>query len=792
MAVNDISAPLSGKRRIETRFRVLNITLFVLVSGVLVFSMSVILHNITHTVSQDYVRFYSARSIGTLNTHLNREIGLVTKAVNSKAIQDWFSDEFNHEKRYRAYEEMLSFIDILYSSNLYFGIEKSLNEFSVDADISYQQFQPYDVLNPLRYDDLWYFECVESKHDYVFNVDIDKLKGRKLVWLNYKVTDKQGKPLGVLCSGLQFDQVIMDIFGEYDQASVRGLVIDEKGVIQLDSAIPGVGDKLIFDNEQRIQEVFQENAFLGAIDEYLTGIDHYFTAEDMPRIVELNNGPYSYVSIAPIEATNWSVVTFYNSASLFNFSKLQPLLLIMLVIFVIYSTAAVVLSRNLIFKPFNQLMASLAHAGVEREERIYGTERDDEFGHLAQTIQDMKDRLQTYNSELLQAMEKAEAASRAKSEFLANMSHEMRTPMNTVIGMSRIALESGELEKIHYCIGRIEDAATHLIAVINDILDMSKIESGKFELRSQQFSFEKMLTRAFNLVSYRMREKHQQFSMEVDSNIPDNMVGDENRLAQVITNLLANAEKFTPESGAIRLSARLLEENEGKCVIGISVQDTGIGISQEQQGRLFKPFAQADSGISRRYEGTGLGLAICKSIVELMGGRVWLESQPGQGSRFSFTVALTRGAGQQPQPDNRQTQPGARMDTSWLHGKRILLVEDLAINREVLMALLRKTKVVFEVAENGQLAVEMFSADPEKYDAILMDIQMPIMDGYEATRQIRALDVAWAAQVPIIAMTANVFQEDVLKSRQAGMSDHVGKPLDVDELLHKLHSHMTA
>jgi lactose/cellobiose-specific phosphotransferase system IIC component len=411
-------------------------------------------------------------------------------------------------------------------------------------------------------------------------------------------------------------------------------------------------------------------------------------------------------------------------------------------------------------------------------------------------------------SELARAREAAEQASLAKGSFLANMSHEMRTPMNAIIGMTTIARGSKDLEQRDYCLTRIDEASTHLLGVINDILDMSKIEANKLELSFVNFNFEKMVQKTVNVNQFRIDEKHQRFSLDIDRAIPQVIEGDDQRLAQVITNLLSNAIKFTPEYGSIRLTVRLVKEEGETCAIQIAVSDTGIGISREEQERLFSSFGQADSGTSRKFGGTGLGLAISKRIVNLMGGDIEIESELGKGSTFSCTIQARRGGeipaganlpfgGQGPE---RQEPVQDNFD-----GCRILLVEDVEINREIVIALLKQTNIAIDCALNGLDAVKKFTASPGSYDLILMDVQMPEMDGYEATRHIRAFEAARRIQplergraraefpehlqgVPIIAMTANVFREDVEKCLAAGMNGHLGKPLILADVLSTLHS----
>jgi len=517
------------------------------------------------------------------------------------------------------------------------------------------------------------------------------------------------------------------------------------------------------------------------------------------------------------------------------------------------------------------------------------------------------------NLKLLNAKESAEQSSRAKSAFLANMSHELRTPMNAIIGMINIGKSALDMERMVYCFKKIEDASHHLLGIINDILDLSKIEADKFELSEVEFNFEQMLQRVVNVISFRVDERQQKLTVFIDKAIPKILIGDDQRLAQVITNLLGNAVKFTPEKGFIRIGTYFLGEKNGVCKIQISVTDTGIGISPEQQARLFKSFQQAEGSTSRKFGGTGLGLAISRSIVEMMDGKIWIESEIGAGSKFAFTVQMKFRADILKKDENwgdirilavdsdpyvlshfeviakmfniscdvaeshenvlslikqgytynvcfinekvqngdgltfagflREKSPGTALvliapAAEWAEiekkakaagvkkfiskplfpssvaeiineylgitpeneakpnlaglfaGRRILLAEDVEINREIVLTLLEPTLIEIDCAETGVETVRMFSEAPERYDAIFMDVQMPEMDGLQATRLIRELDSPKAKNIPIIAMTANVFRQDIEKCLEAGMNSHVGKPLDFSEVIDKLRAHI--
>jgi len=517
------------------------------------------------------------------------------------------------------------------------------------------------------------------------------------------------------------------------------------------------------------------------------------------------------------------------------------------------------------------------------------------------------------------AKNRADLVSRQKSAFLANMSHEIRTPMNAIIGMTNIGKSSAGFERKDYCFTKIEDASRHLLGVINDILDMSKIEANMLELSEVEYNFESALQRVVGVVSFNADGKGQRLTVDIDKNIPETLIGDDQRLAQVIANLLGNAIKFTPADGSVSLGASLLGEKNGVCEIKIAVKDTGIGISPEQQAKLFHSFQQAESSTTRKFGGTGLGLAISKKITKMMGGRIWVESELGKGSAFYFTTLAKRGNARPAEHAVNWAgvrilimdcdadisayftsfiqQFGARCDAASdeeealeligrnepydicfvdcnapgasaveparelkakvspagtavsiiisasdllaieddakkagidkfllkplfpsaivdavngilgvkrlnqeqdeqqnidgiFEKRHIILADDVEINREIVTALLEPTLIGIDCAENGLEAIRLFGENPEKYDAILMDVQMPELDGYGATRRIRELNTPKAAEIPIIALTANVFREDIERCSEAGMNDHLGKPIDFDALINKLRKYI--
>ena len=377
--------------------------------------------------------------------------------------------------------------------------------------------------------------------------------------------------------------------------------------------------------------------------------------------------------------------------------------------------------------------------------------------------------------ELIEARNKAEESARAKEMFLANMSHEIRTPMNAIMGMANLLKNTPLNKKQTEYLDAIITSADNLLVIINDILDITKIESGKLSLEEIDFDVRTLVKNIYKSVYYKAEEKGLLFEYKIDENIPQYLVGDPVRINQVLFNLIGNAVKFTLK-GSVKLTVSLKKKNNKKATLVFDITDTGIGIDEDKIDTIFETFKQEDESTTRKFGGTGLGLSISKSLVELFGGKLNVKSKKNVGTTFWFEITLPVGTG-----ENIRTKSDIKINTNPLKGKKVLLVEDHEINRFLATTILQQWNIDVDIAENGVIAVDKVKENT--YDAILMDMQMPEMGGIEATKIIRNI---LNSNVPIIALTANAVKGDAEKCIEAGMNDYLSKPFEPSDLFNKL------
>ena len=396
----------------------------------------------------------------------------------------------------------------------------------------------------------------------------------------------------------------------------------------------------------------------------------------------------------------------------------------------------------------------------------------------------LSDRTEERKSSLLleQALDIARSSNEAKSQFLANMSHDIRTPINAIVGMTKIARESGEAsEKITSCLDAITVSSRHLLELINDVLDMSRIESGQLELQERRFDLDDVVAEVEAIIRPQAQAKGQDLHVDCSGVEHKVFAGDELRISQILLNLASNAVKYTQEGGSISFVVSELEKTRSSYArLVFAILDNGMGMSPEFVERIFDPFERSEEASISRIQGTGLGMSITKALIDAMGGVVEVDSEVGSGSAFRVTLELRLASPKETRPPLDDAPTVAPYD---FEGKRFLLAEDNELNAEIMIELLGHRGAEVEWAENGEAACEAFARRPVGYyDAVLMDVMMPIMNGYEAARAIRACAGTCAADVKIIALTANAFAEDVKTALDAGMDAHVAKPVDIDGL----------
>ncbi|MDR1759176.1 MAG: response regulator [Fibrobacter sp.] len=372
-------------------------------------------------------------------------------------------------------------------------------------------------------------------------------------------------------------------------------------------------------------------------------------------------------------------------------------------------------------------------------------------------------------------------ANQAKSQFLSRMSHEMRTPMNAIIGFCRMAKKTKELEKKNEFLSDITNASDYLLKIINDVLDLSKIEAGKIKLNIEKTNIHEIMEEIEKMFASQVKNKEQIFSIHISDKVPQYVYCDKMRLTQILMNLISNALKFTPNKGRISVFVSVLEQTSSTCSLEFAVQDTGIGIKEEYIPKAFQIFEQGDGGTTRKYGGTGLGLSISKYLAEIMKGEISVISKVNEGSTFKFNVVLNI-VTKEDEPRENQTEENIE-ETLDLKGKTFLVIEDNEINQIIVQNLLEEWGAKVEFANDGREGVNKFVENHSKYDFIFMDIQMPVMDGLTATRKIRESLAGNAKTIPIVAMTAEVFRENIESALHAGMNAHIGKPFSIKEVI---------
>ena len=483
------------------------------------------------------------------------------------------------------------------------------------------------------------------------------------------------------------------------------------------------------------------------------------------------DGTEYFYALKQMENTQWTLAFLVPAEYVaVNTQKLVNIVMvIIIVIAMVFSVTAVFVGWFILREKQRQELQAEKEANLRLEKyNIQLTQANDEM-QRAQTI-------------AAEALQSAERASKAKTDFLSNMSHDIRTPMNAIVGLTTLMEnELDEPEKLADHLGKLKSSGLLLLGIINDILDMSRIESGKTTLNIEKTNISQQVSQLDSIIRQQASQRRQTFTVETHMQ-HENVLADPNRLNQVLMNILSNAVKYTPQGGRIRLAVDELTHTEHYAKYCFVVQDNGIGMSAAYQKTLFDPFTREEKSGTNKVQGTGLGMAITKRIVDLMGGTIHVESATGKGTRFEVMLEFPIDA-EADKVQAEQALPEEAEAVSPLSGMNFLCAEDNAINAEILELLLETKGARCTICSNGQEIVDAFaSVRPGEYDMILMDVQMPVMDGLEATRRIRSGENPLGRTIPILAMTANAFLEDMQKSRDAGMDEHLSKPVDINAL----------
>ncbi|WP_072696350.1 ATP-binding protein [Desulfovibrio litoralis] len=597
--------------------------------------------------------------------------------------------------------------------------------------------------------EVWFQEVMKGEQ-VVLSLPFRKVKnGSPLVAVAGRLKHEAGFN-GAIVGFINVSRATKNIFASNYNEGFNSVIISKDGMVRASSAESLIGSFVYKDKKWLEQITSQDSGYVEVNDMGVNKLVAFYKLPDLDfYALECVNIEHLLEPVRSIERLGWIVM----------------FIAVLGACFVIYIIAMPVV-RDLL-----SLASYADKVGAGQLDEKLNIERNDEIGVVSVAFSSMVVQLKNM-------IYMAEAATRAKSDFLARMSHEIRTPMNAILGMTYIALQNNPNLTQRNSLLKIQTAAQNLLGIINDILDFSKIEANKMELELTTFSLSGMLKSIYDLLDLKASDKKIDLVFSLDEKVPDIVVGDSLRLSQVCINLCNNAIKFT-ENGSVTLHVIQVKEENQKVTLQFSVSDTGIGMQADSLEHIFEAFTQEDGSTTRRFGGTGLGLAISKLLVELMHGKIWVDSTVGVGSTFYFTVILEFKENAEPLEQVKVCTDES--ECILIEQARILLVEDNEVNQEIASELLHGLINIYpDVANNGAEAVEL--CREKEFDLVLMDIQMPIMDGLEATQNIRALEVPWAKKMPIIAMTANAMSGDRDKSLLAGMNNHITKPINVSEL----------
>ena len=782
--------------RLSRRVTFLNLAILILILTVIV-SLSVgAVAGITDTASRRIAHIHSQESVGRFMSHLNSNLVLLRKAANSSAVQEWFADEHNDEKRYAALSDLRNMVPFIQVPEFYIGLAGSLNEYVMGLNTSIEDFVPHGRMSPYEPMDEWFFNMMDTDRTFTFNVDIDKATHTWNIWLLYRVVH-EGRDVGLLCIPFRIEYVLDDVFGQYDDEFVSGYIVDGNGFVHIES---GAFYHYTFWEDESVH-ISSIDAGLGEFVYNFTIRDEMFLAEGAQiEVVRLTDGHHDYAAIAPIPHSTWMIITLFDSRMLFSIADILPVIIILVSAFIVFALVSMITMHRGVLMPLANLTGSVSLVTDDNAQvsLVYGEDRTDEIGDLSRTIHSMLKKVReaaVKEQELLERVfeeqkriEVAEESSQAKSAFLARMSHEIRTPISAVLGISEIGLQiPGISPNIEESFEKIYSSGRLLLGIINDILDFSKIESGKMVISPGKYDTASLINNAANMHYAYLDHRNIKFNLHVDENLPAYLIGDTLRIEQIIVNVLSNAFKYT-DSGSVDLTLQCRPLDDENITLVISISDTGLGMSNEQIAVLFNDYTRFHEHKKSSVSGTGLGMSIVANLVQLMDAHVKVESKVSVGTTVTISIpqkiasqeVLGKEAAiklQQLKMYLDKTEKRRRFIPDPMPYGNILVVDDIDANLYVAQRLLAFYSLNVETCKSGQQAIDKIKQG-KVYDIVFMDHMMPGINGPEAMRILRDMGYIY----PIVVLTANALigqEEEYIKS---GFDSFLSKPIMTDKL----------
>lgn len=702
-------------------------------------------------------------------SHFIENLNLVKRSLLNNTYQDWMKNNDNEKFKTKAIESVKKDCQVIGCYGWFILSIAPLT--SIDWNKESNTIKTV----PLKLEEnSWLPKKLEENNEFYVDADINTIDGKTYVFFDYIVREND-QVIGTVGSYALVSTITNQLLSTSNQ-DILDVLIDNHGVFRtsLNEKTSRYHPSLSkFLSNKKWHQVIGDDLDKSSLIKLKNNTNSHLVKTIDIRINEVN-----YIAaIVYIEEIEWYAMSLFSKKAMEGSIVILPLFLVgALLLFSVIALTLYFLNK-LIFKRLIVMNKSVNNIALGNYKDLIKDCRSDELGTLAQGINTMSQeisknlsKIKSQNNALNDAIDKANAANNAKSIFLSNMSHEIRTPMNAVLGFAEIGRNTKVLFEKDDSLEQIQRSGEHLLQIINDVLDFSKIGSKQLELEKISFSFSAILKKITQICKSDIDKKNISLNFLLDDSIPSHLIGDPLKIEQIIINLVSNAIKFT-EHGSIDINTRLKKQNKRDVIIELSVKDTGIGITPEQQQNLFIAFSQADNSITRKFGGTGLGLAISKQLVEMMGGEITLKSERDKGTEFTFTIPLAHST----EKLEKKIEEVADFDLvkfkAALYGKKILLVEDNRINQIVAKKILEPLNISIDIAENGLQAIEKMKNDT--YSLVLMDIQMPELDGLQATEQIRMFD----KDTVIIGMSAHASIQDTEKAIKSGMNDYMTKPI---------------